>query len=156
VPERREARTGHVDYSATPLPRKLGIRPGAVVAFLDAPEGFGDRLGPLPDGVVVRRRAQGELDVIVLFVTSASRLAARFGAAERALAPDGGLWVAWPKKTAGVPTDLDFETVQRTGLEAGLVDNKVAAIDAVWTSVRFVVRLADRPGRGRPRGTARR
>ena len=151
MPERRGPSAGHVDYSGTPLPRKRGIKLGATVAFLDAPEDFGDRLGPLPDGVVVRRRAQGELDVVVLFVTSRSRLAARFGAAERAIVPDGGLWVAWPKKQAGVPTDLDFEAVQRVGLDAGLVDNKVAAIDAVWTSVRFVVRLADRPGRSRGR-----
>ncbi|HYT25581.1 MAG TPA: DUF3052 domain-containing protein [Actinomycetota bacterium] len=147
MPDRRGARPGHADYSGTPLPRKLGIRPGATVALLDAPEGAGDLLGPLPDGVVVRRRAQGGLDVVVLFVTSRARLAARFGPAARALVPDGGLWVAWPRKGSGVPTDLDFDAVQRVGLDDGLVDNKVAAIDQVWTSVRFVVRVADRPGR---------
>jgi hypothetical protein len=135
------------DYSATPLPRKLGIRPGAVVALLDAPAGFQAQLAPLPDGVTVRRRAQGRLDVVVLFATDRARLAARFAPAAAALAPDGGLWVAWPKKAAKVPTDLDFDAVQGHGLAAGLVDNKSCSIDATWTALRFVVRRADRPAR---------
>ena len=63
----------------------------------------------------------------------------------RALEPDGGLWIAWPKKTSGVATDLVFEAVQRIGLDAGLVDNKVCAIDDTWSGLRFVHRLADRP-----------
>jgi hypothetical protein len=133
------------DYSATPLARKLGIREGALVALLDAPDGFPPLLEPLPAGVELRRRARGPVDVAVLFATSRARLASRFPAGVRAIAADGGLWVAWPKKTAAVPTDLDFNAVQRVGLDAGLVDNKVAAIDATWTSVRFVVRVADRP-----------
>jgi hypothetical protein len=136
------------DYSGTPLPRKLGIKPGATVAFLDPPDGFDERLGTLPDGVEVRRRAQGPLDVIVLFARRHARLAARFGGATRALVPDGGLWVAWPKQRSGVPSDLDFATVQRIGLDAGLVDNKSCAIDETWTALRFVVRLADRPAKG--------
>jgi hypothetical protein len=140
------------DYSATPLARKLGIKEGAVVALLDAPEGFTGLLDPLPAGVELRRRAgRGAVDVAVLFVTSRARLAGRFAAAAGAIGADGGVWVAWPKKTSGVPTDLDFAAVQQVGLDAGLVDNKVATIDATWTSVRFVVRVADRaswrPGR---------
>ena len=137
------------DYSGTPLHRKLGIGAGAVVAFLDAPEGFAERLGALPDGVEVRRQARGALDVVVLFVTERSRLVARFGAAERALVPDGGLWVAWPKRRSGAATDLDFAGVQRVGLDAGMVDNKSCAIDETWQALRFVVRRADRPGRMR-------
>ena len=133
------------DYSGTPLNRKLGIKEGAVVALLDAPEAFPDLLAPLPGGVELRRRARGPVDVVVLFVTSRARLAGRFAAAAGAISADGGVWVAWPKKTSGVPTDLDFSFVQTVGLEAGLVDNKVAAIDGTWTSVRFVVRVADRP-----------
>ena len=137
------------DYSATPLARKLGIRAGAELALLDAPDRFLDALAPLPDAVGVRRQVegQGRVDVLVLFVTSLARLDARFEAASRVLAADGGLWVAWPKKASGRPTDLDFTTVQAVGLEAGLVDNKSCAIDEVWTALRFVVRLADRPGR---------
>ena len=133
------------DYSGTPLHRKLGIGEGSAVALLDAPEGFPALLAPLPGGVELRRAARGPVDVVVLFVTSRARLARRFRAAVGAIGADGGIWVAWPKKTAGVPTDLDFAFVQHVGLDAGLVDNKTAAIDATWTSVRFVVRLADRP-----------
>jgi hypothetical protein len=138
------------DYSGTPLARKLGIRAGAELALLDAPDGFLGALAPLPDPVAVRRQVsegQDPVDVLVLFVTSRSQLGRRFEAARRALAADGGLWVAWPKKASGRPTDLDFTTVQAVGLEAGLVDNKSCAIDEVWTALRFVVRLADRPGR---------
>jgi hypothetical protein len=133
------------DYSGTPLARKLGITDGALVALLDAPESFPALLEPLPAGVELRRRARGPVDVVVLFAASRARLRRRFGTAVGAIAADGGLWVAWPKKAAAVATDLDFEFVQRLGLDAGLVDNKVAAIDATWTSVRFVVRVADRP-----------
>jgi len=134
-------------YSGTPLARKLGIKPDAVVGLLAAPPGIEELLAPLPDGVAIRRRAQGRLDVIVLFATRRAALQGRFGQAVEALADDGGLWVAWPKKSSKVPTDLDFDGVQRLGLDSGLVDNKICAIDQVWTALRFVVRLADRPAR---------
>ena len=142
------------DYSGTPLHRKLGIREGSAVALLDAPEGFPALLAPLPGGVELRRTARGPVDLVVLFATSRARLARRFPAAVGAIGADGGIWVAWPKKAAAMATDLDFDFVQRVGLDAGLVDNKTAAIDATWTSVRFVVRLADRPAwpRGQRRG----
>ena len=138
------------DYSGTPLHRKLGIREGSALALLDAPEDFPGLLEPLPGGVELRRAARGPVDVVVLFVTSRARLARRFPAAKGAIGADGGIWVAWPKKTAAVATDLDFGFVQQVGLDAGLVDNKTAAIDGTWTSVRFVVRLADRPAWPRP------
>jgi hypothetical protein len=134
-------------YSGTPLARKLGIRPDAAVGLLAAPPGIEELLAPLPDGVAIRRRAQGRLDVIVLFATRRAALEGRFGQAVEALTDDGGLWVAWPKKSSKVPTDLDFDGVQRLGLGSGLVDNKICAIDQVWTALRFVVRLADRPAR---------
>ena len=132
-------------YSGTPLPKKLGIKGGSQVAIVSAPDGFDDTLGTLPDGVQVRRQARGKSDVIVYFVTRAAELSRRFATLARALEPDGGLWVAWPKKSAGVATDLVFEAVQRVGLDAGLVDNKVCAIDETWSGLRFVYRLADRP-----------
>ena len=134
-------------YSGTPLARKLGIKPDAVVGLLAAPPGVEELLAPLPDGVAIRRRAQGPLDVIVLFATRRAALEGRFGQAVEALTDDGGLWVAWPKKSSKVPTDLDFDGVQRLGLDSGLVDNKICAIDQVWTALRFVVRLVDRPAR---------
>ncbi len=133
------------EASATPLARKLGIRPGATVALVDAPDGFEATLA-LPPGVRVRRRARGPVDVLVIFATERARLAARFAALVHALDAAGGLWVAYPKKAARMASDLDFGAVQRIGLAAGLVDNKSCAVDEVWTAVRFVVRLADRPG----------
>jgi hypothetical protein len=131
-------------YSGTPLPRKLGIKEGARLAVLSAPTTFDHTLGPLPDGVTVRRQARGRIDVIVFFVTRRAELARRFPAVARTLEPDGGLWIAWPKKTSGVATDLVFEVVQGVGLGAGLVDNKVCAIDDTWSGLRFVYRLVDR------------
>ncbi|MGH2739341.1 MAG: DUF3052 domain-containing protein [Actinomycetota bacterium] len=131
---------------AAPLPQKLGIREGAVVAILRAPEGFDRTLGDLPTGVSLRSRAAGTNDVVVFFTRSKTELADRFRGLARLLTPAGGLWIAYPKKASGVPTDLSFEAVQRIGLEGELVDNKSCAIDDVWTAVRFVVRLEDRGG----------
>lgn len=131
-------------YSGTPLPKKLGIKEESRVALVGAPEGFLQTLAPLPPGVELRRAARGPLDVIVFFTKRRAELARRFPALASALAPAGGLWVAWPKKASGVATDLVFESVQEIGLAAGLVDNKVAAIDDVWSGLRFVIRLQDR------------
>jgi hypothetical protein len=134
-------------YSKTPLAKKLGLRPDARVALLGAPAGFDRHLVPLPDGVRLSRSARGSKDVIVLFSKRAAELARKLPAARKALNEAGGLWVAWPKKSAGVATDLDFDGVQRSGLALGLVDNKVCAIDETWSGLRFVVRLADRRAR---------
>lgn len=134
-------------YSGTPLARKLGIKEGHRVALVAAPEGFEAALAGLPDGVTLTRRASGTLDVIVFFARSARQLAQRLPKLKARLAFDGGLWIGWPKKSSGVATDLAFEAVQPAGLAAGLVDNKVCAIDETWSGLRFVYRLADRPGR---------
>jgi hypothetical protein len=134
-------------YSGTPLPRKLGIGEGCRVAVVSAPQGFDAALGALPPGAQLREHARGRLDVIVFFVTRRAELARRFPSFMRALEKDGGLWVAWPKKTSGVATDLGFDVVQRVGLDAGLVDNKVAAIDGTWSGLRFVYRVTDRRSR---------
>lgn len=132
----------HKDYSETPLPAKLGIREGSEVLLVSAPAGF--TLGRLPPGVVLRQRARLPLDVVVVFVTRRAELDRRFGVLAAALGNAGRLWVAWPKKAAAVPTDLTFEIVQRIGLDAGLVDNKSASIDAVFQGLQFVIRLKDR------------
>jgi hypothetical protein len=131
-------------YSGTPLPKKPGIREGSRVAIVAAPQGFDAVLGALPPGAELRTHARGRLDVIVFFVTRRAELARRFPSFARALHDDGGLWVAWPKKTSGVATDLAFDAVQHVGLDAGLVDNKVAAIDRTWSGLKFVYRVADR------------
>jgi|SRR5581483_10804029 len=131
-------------YSGTPLPRKLGIKAQARVALIGAPYDFDDVLGELPPGVSVRRRARGTFDVIVVFVQKRSELERRLPVLEKALDQAGGLWVAWPKRSSGVATDLGEGMVRELGLASGLVDNKVCAIDATWSGLRFVYRLADR------------
>jgi hypothetical protein len=131
-------------YSGTPLPRKLGIRPDARVALLGAPQGARTLLGELPEGVRLLARLGRDLDVIVLFVDRLADLRRRLPLAQAALRTDGGLWIAWPKRSSGVPTDLTDAVVREVGLATGLVDNKVCAIDATWSALRFVVRLRDR------------
>jgi hypothetical protein len=132
-------------YSGTPLVSKLGIKPGATLGLIGAPDGFDGTLGELPGGVTVRRRLQGRLDVIVAFYVARSALERRLPALRGALQPAGGLWLAWPKRASGVATDLSDTVVRELGLAAGLVDNKVCAIDAVWSGLRLVYRLRDRP-----------
>jgi hypothetical protein len=128
----------HKDYSQTPLPRKLGIGVDSRVALQGAPAGFADTIG-------IRPRTRGELDVVILFATKKGELTRAFAPLARRLAPAGGLWIAWPKKSAQMDTDLSFETVQGIGLDAGLVDNKSCSIDETWQALRFVYRLEDRP-----------
>jgi hypothetical protein len=132
------------DYSGTPLWKKLGIKEEAVVAFVGAPPGFDKTLGKLPGGVEVKRQARGPLDVIVVFSTRVGDLRNRFGKLKKALTPAGGLWVAYPKKSSAIPTDVTFELAQEIGLDEGLVDNKSCAIDDNWSGLRFVYRLKDR------------
>ncbi len=134
-------------YSGTPLVRKLGIKPGARLALIGAPDGFDATLGELPADVAVRRAVRGPLDMIVAFFVDLSRLERRLPALRTALQPAGGLWIAWPKRASGVATDLTEDVVRELGLASGLVDNKVCAIDAVWSGLRLVYRLVDRPGR---------
>jgi hypothetical protein len=132
-------------YSGTPLPRKLGIKPEARLALVNAPDGFDDTLGELPPGVVVRRRAAGaRFDVIVAFCRDRTLLERGLPGWRAALDDAGGLWIAWPKRASGIDTDLGDGAVRELGLASGLVDNKVCAIDATWSGLRFVYRLADR------------
>ena len=132
-------------YSGTPLPRKLGIKPGHRVLALGAPDGFADgTLGELPDGVAVRTTARGKADVIVAFHERRAELARRMPRLRELMEPAAGLWIAWPKRASGVPTDLTEDVVREFALENRLVDNKVCAIDDVWSGLRLVIRLRDR------------
>jgi hypothetical protein len=133
-------------YSGTPLPKKLGIGAGSRVTFVSAPADFIDSLQPPPIGVNILGLEDGPFDVLVLFCRDRKALEAGFGPACLALKARGGLWVAWPKKSSGVATDLTEDLVRNFGLATGLVDNKVCAISEVWSGLRFVVRLEDREG----------
>jgi len=131
-------------YSGTPLPQKLGIKPGTRLGLFEAPTGFDATLGALPDGVTMTRSLQGALDVAVFFTTSRTALEKRFAALAKAIAPAGSLWISWPKKASGKKTDLDENVVRAVGLEKGLVDVKVCAVDETWSGLKFVVRVKDR------------
>ena len=120
------------------------MKEGARLALVGAPADFERTLGLLPDGVELRARARGPLDLIVFFTTSRAELERRFEKLAGALAPAGAVWIAWPKKTSGVPTDIREDFIRDVGLPTGLVDNKVCAIDQTWSGLRFVVRLKDR------------
>ncbi len=126
-------------YSGTPLPKKLGIKPGAVLVLVDAPAGFEKTLGPLPEGVAIRTRAAGTPDLIVWFVRARRGLAHRIRRMA-AVCPAGGLWIAWPKRTSAMATGLSQADVRKIGLAAGLVDYKVCAIDETWSGLKFAWR----------------
>jgi hypothetical protein len=136
-------------YSGTPLAQKLGIKSGHRVALLAAPRGFEKTLGTLPEDVAVTAALSGKasFDVVVLFVTSKKDLEARFDVVVARLDPAGGFWVGWPKKASGVVTDMTEDVVRKMALAAGLVDNKVCAIDETWSGLRVVIRVKNRPKR---------
>ncbi|HJZ61988.1 MAG TPA: hypothetical protein VKD47_07535 [Miltoncostaeaceae bacterium] len=131
-------------YSGTPLARKLGIKEGAHVVLAGAPPGTEDLLAPLPEGVRLSRRLGAPADVVVAFLTSRRELERRFPRLRAAIHDAGGLWIAWPKRASGVPTDITENVVREIALAGGLVDNKVCAIDGTWSGLRLVVRLVDR------------
>ncbi|MDQ6690450.1 MAG: DUF3052 domain-containing protein [Gemmatimonadota bacterium] len=129
-------------YSGTPLNAKLGIKPGARIQIVDPPTDFWRLLGVLPDGLT--QVSRGEFDFGMLFVSKGADLRKRFPVLRERLSSAGMLWIAWPKKSAGVATDLTENLVRETGLDAGLVDVKVCAVDATWSGLKFVRRLRDR------------
>jgi hypothetical protein len=129
-------------YSGTPLINKLGIKPGARMQFVSEPKELAGLLGELPEGARVATR--GTLDFAMLFVKTESELRKKFAPLRDRLESNGMLWVSWPKKASGVATD-DTEGVVRTfGLESGLVDVKICAVDDTWSGLKFVRRLKDR------------
>ena len=130
--------------SASPTARKLGVRPDARLLLIDAPPDAEALLGPFPPGAAAVTAEDPPHRLALLFARDRAALDRALPPLADALAPDGGLWIAWPKKSSGIRTDLSFDVVQRAGLATGLVDNKVCAIDAVWSALRFVVRRADR------------
>ena len=131
-------------YSGTPLVKKLGIKSGQRLAIINAPDGYGDTLGTLPDGLETVFPSEGPLDFIQLFTVSRARLEAEFPRLRDTLAQAGMLWVSWPKRSSDVDTDLSDNVVREVGLGYGLVDVKVCAVDQTWSGLKFVRRLKDR------------
>lgn len=133
-------------YSGTPLLKKLGLKPGSRVYVHQAPKDYFAWLSPLPEGVKVVDKLAGQLDFIHLFVRDDKTFRKEFAKGRKVLKDDGMLWVSWPKKSSKVETDLDENIIRDYGLEQGLVDVKVCAIDEIWSGLKFVVRLKDRKG----------
>ncbi len=131
-------------YSGTPLAKKLGIKPGVDIVALGAPADYAELLDPLPDGATISGELPRSASFLHLFTTERAVLEAKLPRLKEALEKDGILWVSWPKKAAKVETDLDGNVVRSLGLEAGLVDVKVCAVDATWSGLKFVYRLKDR------------
>jgi hypothetical protein len=130
----------------TPLPQKLGIGEADAVALIGAPEWLEDLIATVPSVAEVHTDLDGDapFDVIVVFVSWRAELEAEFGRLRERMAPGAALWVAWPKKAAKVPTDMSDNVVREIALPAGLVDNKVCAIDETWSALRLVVRRQNR------------
>lgn len=131
-------------YSQTPLVKKLGIRPGMTARLINEPAHYEDLLGGLPADVTVRRSTRGAIDFIHLFAPTAAALHQSLPAAVKALARDGMLWISWPKKSSPLHADLAEGDVRQAGLDAGLVDVKICAVDDDWSGLKFVYRLSDR------------
>src|ERR1044072_1100812 len=131
-------------YSGTPLAKKIGIKEGSRIALVNAPEDFLSELGELPDNVQFIKGPAKALDIILLFVLTERALARDFAKHAARLTANGMLWIGWPKKSSGVATDLSEQRVRVIGLDAGLVDVKVCAINEIWSGLKFVYRLKDR------------
>lgn len=126
-------------YSGTPLPKKLGIKAGSRVLLVDAPKGFQETLGRLPEGVIFRKRFGDGVDLILWFVRSLGELEKGMGKWPSRVGK-GGIWIIWPKRSSGVTSDLSQAAVRRVGLASGLVDYKIAAVDETWSGLKFAVR----------------
>ena len=130
-------------YSGTPLPRKLGIGEGAALALVDEPDGAETLLETLPDGARITPDP-AEAEVVLAFATTREVLTKHVERLAPAVFPDRTLWVAWPKRASKVPTDITEDVVREIALANRLVDNKVCAIDEVWSGLRLVIRVKDR------------
>lgn len=142
-PPREPVKTASVlaGYSGTPLPKKLGIKPDSTVGLIGAPRDFAKTLGPLPRGATLRQPPRGRCDLLIWFPVSKKELERRVERMGAATGP-GGIWIAWPKQSSGRKTDLTQTAVRRAGLDHGLVDYKICAIDATWSGLKFAKRQA--------------
>jgi len=131
-------------YSDTPLAKKLGIKESSRIGLVNAPKGFQKQLGVLPANAQIVARLLKPLDIILLFTDAEKILVRDFPSLAKKLSTNGMIWIAWPKKSSGVSTDLSFDRVQPVGLQGGLVDVKICAIDETWSGLKFVYRLKDR------------
>lgn len=132
-------------YSGTPLPRKLGIKAGHTVLLLNAPPGFYNTLGELPENVkCMNTPGKGACDAVLFFTRSRTQFEKELPRLRKFMAPAAGLWVCWPKQASKVATDITEDIVREVALPTGLVDNKVCAVDDTWSGLRLVIRVENR------------
>jgi len=131
-------------YSGTPLAKKLGIVAGSRIFLSDAPKNYMELVAPLPEGVRVASKIDGETDIVHIFSVQRTRLTAALRTTLKRLKPDGMIWVSWPKKSSKVPTDITEDTIREVALPMGLVDIKVCAVDEVWSGLKLVLRKKTR------------
>lgn len=131
-------------YSGTPLVKKLGIKAGCRMYVANPPEGYWDWVHPMPADVNIRTKFSGELDFIHLFVQDDKSFRTLVSQGKKLLKSSGMVWVSWPKKSSGVASDLDENSIRDFGLQCGLVDVKVCAVDDVWSALKFVIPVKDR------------
>lgn len=131
-------------YSGTPLQKKLGIKPGMRVVFINQPPNYQSTLGKLPPDLQILTRPGKDMDLLHLFCGSLNDLQKKLPIAKKSLSKNGLLWVSWIKKSAKIETDVGEADVRRLGLDLGLVDVKICAVDETWSGLKFVYRLKDR------------
>lgn len=127
-------------YSGTPLVKKLGIQAGYRIAVLNSPESYTDLVPDLPASVEVLSNPETGMDVIHLFTAERGKLARVLPRLQKAIRPDGMIWISWPKKASKMPTDITEDVIRQVALPLGLVDTKVCAVSAVWSGLRLVIR----------------
>jgi hypothetical protein len=132
-------------YSGTPLAKKLGIKPGFRIFLENAPDTYQQLLEPLPEDVEFLDSIAADLDMIHLFTDKAKELAAKLKRYWKKIKPNGSIWISWPKKASKVPTDITEDTVRELALPLGLVDVKVCAVDEIWSGLKLVIRVENRP-----------
>lgn len=132
-------------YSGKPLVQKLGVKPGFRVAVINPPADYAALLVPLPALVTFHDVQVGQLNCIHLFVRACAELEQQLPVLRAYIVPNGMIWVSWPKRAAKVPTDVSEDYIRLLALSLGLVDVKVCAVDAIWSGLKLVIPLADRP-----------
>jgi hypothetical protein len=141
---RKKDATQMPGYSGTPLARKLGIKPGMMVHVVNAPGDYAALVDPLPENVVILPRAEHELDLVHVFTKSRAELGASLKTLLNKIKQSGIIWVSWPKKSSGIPSEVTEDTVREIALPLGLVDIKVCAVDETWSGLKLVIRKENR------------
>ena len=134
-------------YSGTPLPQKLGIKPGTIVVTIDAPENYRKLLGQIPSGVNFATRPVGKTRFVHLFSIERRGLQTHLQSLRQKIADDAAVWVSWPKKSSGVPTDITEDVIRAVALPLGFVDIKVCAVDETWSGLKLMIRREKRKSR---------